>query len=310
MGTLRESSSGRAVTLPARAVVGRARGSDVEIGLRSVSGQHATVRWTGSEWEVVDLGSRNGTSVDGHRLAPGERGRLRAGAELRFGREAPAWVMDEDGPPGLMAQDLGGGASVLGEGGYLVLPDAQRAEVGIFQDERGQWQSEVRGEVAAIEDGAVITTSEGRAWRVCLPSASEGTVRETSGLMTVAGLRLRFAFTRDEEHVEVSAQVGARSFDLKARAHHYPLLVLARQRLADRRAGAPAAEEGWIRQDELVRMLRIDDNHLNICIHRARQQLGQVGVADAAALVERRTGSRQVRIGVADLEVAPIDGGP
>ncbi|MFY0538241.1 hypothetical protein [Nannocystis pusilla] len=51
----------------------------------------------------------------------------------------------------------------------------------------------------------------------------------------------------------------------------------------------------------------MDDNHLNICIHRARTQLGRLEVADAASLVERRPGTRQVRLGPARIELRPLD---
>ena len=57
-----------------------------------------------------------------------------------------------------------------------------------------------------------------------------------------------------------------------------------------RRVAEP--EQGWVRQDELARMLRMDDNHLNISIHRARTQLGQVG--DVAQVGQRRQVGHQV----------------
>lgn len=316
MARLREKGSDRRVWLPSRALIGRARGCDLELSLRSISGQHAALQWSGEFWEIVDLGSRNGTAVDGRRLAAGERAALVVGAELRFGREAPPWVLEEDGPPVLMARELAGGACVIGESGFLLLPDPQRAEIGVFQDDEGLWRAESQGEAKAVEDLAVLTSSDGAAWRLHLPTRGEGTLKESLGLLMVAALRLRFAVSRDEEHVELSARASGRSYDLKARAHHYPMLVLARQRLHDRQKGVAAAEEGWIRQEELTRMLRLDDNHLNISIHRARQQLAQLGVVDAAALVERRSGTRQVRLGVASLEVvtlgdeAPAQGAP
>ena len=173
----------------------------------------------------------------------------------------------------------------------------------VFLDDAGEWRVDERGEIAGVADRAVLTTADGGAWRLYLPTTGDRTVKESAGLLTVAGLRLRFAVSRDEEHVEVIAFAPGRALDLKARAHHSPLLVLARQRLADRAAGLPPAEAGWIHQEELGHMLRLDDNHLNICIHRARNQLGKLGIADAAALVERRSGSRQLRIGVSELEV-------
>lgn len=52
--------------------LGRAESSDVRIAEPSVSASHATLLRKGTQWFVVDLGSSNGTFVDGYRVA-GER---------------------------------------------------------------------------------------------------------------------------------------------------------------------------------------------------------------------------------------------
>ena len=62
--------------------IGRGKHNDVQLADDSVSGSHATLTRRGSAWVVVDLGSTNGTYVDGERLA--ERSIL-GSAELRFG---------------------------------------------------------------------------------------------------------------------------------------------------------------------------------------------------------------------------------
>ena len=48
------------------------------------------------------------------------------------------------------------------------------------------------------------------------------------------------------------------------------------------------------------------EDHLGVYIHRARAQFGRAGVADAAALVERRPGTRLLRIGAAALELVQL----
>lgn len=50
-------------------------------------------------------------------------------------------------------------------------------------------------------------------------------------------------------------------------------------------------------------MLRTDANRLHIDIYRARRQFAEVGVLGATRLIERRTGTRMLRIGVAHLDV-------
>ena len=51
---------------------------------------------------------------------------------------------------------------------------------------------------------------------------------------------------------------------------------------ADLARGVPEPEQGWVHQDRLLAMLKIEPGHLNISIHRSRGQLGQHGVVDAA----------------------------
>jgi pSer/pThr/pTyr-binding forkhead associated (FHA) protein len=63
--------------------VGRNPSNDVHLGDDTVSGSHATLTKRTSGWVLLDLGSTNGTYVDGERIA-GER-QLAGAAELRFG---------------------------------------------------------------------------------------------------------------------------------------------------------------------------------------------------------------------------------
>ena len=56
-------------------------------------------------------------------------------------------------------------------------------------------------------------------------------------------------------------------------------------------------------RDDLCKMLRVSKSVLFLQIHRARKQLEAAGVANAFDLVERRAGSGQLRMGVAQLEI-------
>lgn len=62
--------------------IGRGKHNDIQLADDSVSGSHATLTRRGSAWVIADLGSTNGTYVDGERLF--ERSIL-GSAELRFG---------------------------------------------------------------------------------------------------------------------------------------------------------------------------------------------------------------------------------
>ncbi len=307
MAVLRTQDQERELPLPARCVIGRSRACDLELADPNISSQHASLEWNGTDWELRDLDSRNGTHVDDKRLASGTRRALAPGMRLRFGRTAADWTVVDIAPPQLMARNLTTGAHQFGEGGYLALPGANDPECTVYRDLNGVWIAERRGEPAAIDDRDVVTTAGDVQWRVHLPTSAAGTVQDSDSLRLLEGLRLCFSFTRDEEHVEAVAWSGGQRIDLQARAHHYPLLVLARRRLADQAAGVAEPEQGWVYPDELTKMLRMDMNHLNICIHRARAQLGQLAIADAARLVQRRSSTRQIRIGVTQLELACLD---
>ncbi len=306
VGILRARDSGRTQVLPARCLIGRSRACDLVLAERDISAEHAALAWSSDRWELQDLGSRNGTFIDGTRLPAGTRASVASGAELRFGRLAPGFVLVDTAAPQLMALRLDDSRVRIGEGGYLVLPDMDDPQCCILLAPDGTWLVEQRGASSPLADRAVLALADGQPWRVHLPAACPSTWNHDDAELVVANLRLRFAVSRDEEHVELRAIAGERELDLQARAHHYLLLVLARRRVADERAGLPDAAQGWIHHDELLAMLRIDDGHLNLSIHRARSQLGRLSVADAAALVERRQSTRELRLGVRHIEIVPL----
>ncbi len=75
--------AGLEIALPAAGVViGAAPPSDVILTDRAVSSRHCSVRPTGDGFEVVDLGSRNGTMFDGATIA---KATLPVGGSIRVG---------------------------------------------------------------------------------------------------------------------------------------------------------------------------------------------------------------------------------
>ncbi|MGE3675965.1 MAG: FHA domain-containing protein, partial [Polyangiaceae bacterium] len=63
-------------------VIGRDEAVDLCIPVQSVSRRHAEIRWEGSQWLLRDLGSRNGTLLDGQRI---HESPLEPGQEVRVG---------------------------------------------------------------------------------------------------------------------------------------------------------------------------------------------------------------------------------
>ena len=68
--TLRCESSGELVSLWSGLLVGRSSRCDLILDETSVSGRHAQLTFGQGTWRVRDLGSRNGTRLDGRRLEP------------------------------------------------------------------------------------------------------------------------------------------------------------------------------------------------------------------------------------------------
>jgi len=77
---------GEELAIPAPVVtLGRAAACDVVIDDDSVSARHARLEFAAGGWSITDLGSVNGTAVEGARLAPEQATPLPYGATVRLG---------------------------------------------------------------------------------------------------------------------------------------------------------------------------------------------------------------------------------
>lgn len=305
MAALLGPDARRLGALPARCVVGRSPACDLVLDVRDVSREHAAVHWTGAAWELQDLGSRNGTWLAGRRLVARECVLLSRGAEIRFGETLGPWRLVDDAPPRPMAVNLVDGRVVLVDLDELALPDADAPGVWLRRSDAGVWFAELAGGPTTRVDDRAVLTAGGQPWRVHLTDGVPVTWQAASE-PDAAPVHLQFRVSADEEHVELVARVGDRRIDLKARAHHYPLLVLARARLADRAAGVADGEQGWLPQDRLLQMLKVDAGYLHLSIHRLRLQLTQAGVPDPARVIERRLGAGLLRLGLAHVTIDPL----
>jgi Protein of unknown function (DUF3662)/FHA domain len=76
----------RMVVGPAGATLGRSRQCDIVLDDANVSREHAEIRPRGGSWVLSDLGSTNGSTVNGHRIDAPEV--LRPGDEIELGTYA------------------------------------------------------------------------------------------------------------------------------------------------------------------------------------------------------------------------------
>jgi len=302
MAVLRHPASGRRFTVEAEHLVGRSPRCALPIHEPYVSAQHAVIRWTGERWEVKDLGSKNGTFVGEHRIAPGGQHPILAGARLRFGHATQEWILEDDSAPSVMVVPLEGGEGIIVTGEIVAIPSSEEPLAVIYRGADGQWQLERQDDaLTPIEDQGTFEAG-GRTWRLCCPSVLFPTSlpEEQIELKKVA---LQFFVSRDEEHVELRVATPDDNLNLGARTHHYLLLTLARLRLEDVARGIPDTACGWIYQDELVLQLDATPTQLNVEVFRIRQQFAGLKLRDAAGVIERRPRARQLRIGVAKLSI-------
>lgn len=299
MARLSDTATGRIFVPGTSCLVGRSPASQLVLAHPWVSGQHATLRWSGANWELRDLGSKNGTFVGDKRINPSTWTPLMEGDTVGFGRQEAPWKLESASPPAATAWL--GETCIQAEDDLLALPSAARPLVCVYRSETGIWVAEDATQTRPVQDGERIDI-EGKSFLLDLPVVMAATRDMRAGNLSSA--TIRFHVSRDQEHITLDIMVNGETHNLPHRAHHELLLYLANARLEDARTlTAPMSEHGWRYQDEVARALRIPPSHFNMTIYRARQHLRGVGFDDANAILERRRGSGQLRIGIGKLEI-------
>ncbi|MCB9682650.1 MAG: FHA domain-containing protein [Alphaproteobacteria bacterium] len=280
--------------------MGRSRSLQLTLPRPEVSAEHAVLAWDGEVWSVRDLGSRNGTHLNGERLAPGVSQPLGLGDVVAFGAAEGGFTVTSVDAPAPTA--VCGDEVVSGLGTWLSLPDTGDDAVMITADDHLGWVVLDGDEARPVHSGLSIEAG-GRSWRLDLPEALAATREHRAVVDDVA---LHFRVSADEEHVEPTVVVGGVARPLRPRAHHYPLLTLARLRLEDVEAGLPEPEQGWVDAERFRTMLRMSANHVHVALYRCRKDLAELGVRHARDLVEIRATARTLRLGLRHVVVAPL----
>lgn len=302
MAVLEHAPSGVRHPLVSRTLVGRSRSCELRLASQQVSSVHAELTWDGERWLLHDLGSRNGTHLDGRRLRAEAREPLVAGSEVVFGTGGERFVLVDASPPGLVAI-ADDGRVVQARAGLLCLPSEDEPEVTLLEHLDGRWRLETEQGARPLAAQEQLTAG-GVGWRIHPPGPVQHTDEGGEAPMSVAVILLELQVSRDEEHVVMRVHHEGRSIELRPRAHDFFLLTLARARLADQaEPGLAEAEHGWVYRQDLARSLQVDRNLLNLWIYRARRQLADAGVLEVGSLIERRTSAEQLRLGIARLRV-------
>lgn len=302
MGWLENSRSGARVRLAPRMLVGRSPQADLRIDATCISGEHAIVAWNGEGWRVRDLGSSNGTALDGAPLTCRRDHPLKQGATLAFGQANERWVLVDAGAP--EAQGLGpGGACALPADGVLSLPDDVAPVASVYHED-GQWWLQRDGEPAVVGDRSTVVVGD-EVWVLRLPIPRQDTSTHVAS-RRLADFTLELAVSRDEEKIEVRLLRPSHRIVLETRGHHYLMVLLARHALEQRGAGVARAESGWLDPADLVDMLKISRASLNVYIHRIRRQVQDAGIFDGRDIIQRMTGTHELRLAPIPIRVVPL----
>ncbi len=173
------------VPLPGgRVVVGRAQENDIVLADRRVSAAHAVLEQVGPHWSVRDLGSRNGTFLNGERLLV-ERV-LEPGDEVRVGEtrlvfraptaSAAATTEGAVAAPRLTTRErdvLLALCRPLGEGSLLTEP----ASVTAIASELFLTESAVKKHLSNLYDKFGLYDEERRRGRLANEAVSRGAVQ-------------------------------------------------------------------------------------------------------------------------------------
>src|SRR5215510_12792438 len=109
MGTLLRLRDQRRFPLPSRGILGRGSGALIPLEESLASGEHARISWTGSAWELRDLGSKNGTFINGAPLQSGGSRVVFEGDRFGFGDAGERYVLEDARAAGPMAIELASG---------------------------------------------------------------------------------------------------------------------------------------------------------------------------------------------------------
>jgi hypothetical protein len=306
MAMLQCANSGRKVHLEPNYLIGRSEHCLLRLDDPHVSNEHASIRWDGMLWILKDLGSLNRTYLDDAELKASTSTPIRIGSRISFGTVRQTWQLADDGGPVPMAVPEDGSEPILASDGLLPLPSAENPQYTVYRHESGAWVVDVEDGVRPVEDRSIIQLGL-RRYRFSLPQPYARTTPLNGFIGSRApDMSLEFRVSSDMETIELEACVAHSRHQFSARTHNEMLLLLARTRLDDIAAGLPTSSCGWLYQDDLCRKLGVDAERLNVDVYRVRRQFADLGLLDPAQVIERRSKTRQIRIGTAKLSERPL----
>lgn len=283
-------------------IVGRSPSCSWVVDRQTVSSLHARLAFRDEQWWLRDLGSKNGTFLNGSRVETGTSLPINVGDSLQFGDAKLVWRVMDTSPPPLRASSPDGAGRCAADG-VLALPDDVTPEALVLET-AGGYVLERNGEHEPIADRDTVRVG-GTTWEVRVPSMGfEHT--ETTGcgvLVELESCRFVFRVSSDEEQVTLEVVDKGRIVRVPSRAFTYVLLTLARFRQRDKLDGMAESLSGWRTREEVLSSLKTTAERFNLDLHRARRTLAARAIRGVDRLIERRSEVGTLRLGIADIAI-------
>ncbi len=285
--------------------IGRAPHNDLVLGDDKVSWRHLIVWVEGARVWARDLGSTNGTSVDGQPLEAAAP--LDEGAEICLGgvvtvriegvpEESATWLVEDDASG--VRHAVAGSRFVVGPvGSNLAIEGADGAAVLLFHGPDEVWVG--RGD----EDERVDTASDlvlfGRTLRLVRDAGAHVPTTQAEDEL--------YPYALDVD-LTGSPAPSARVRDLAQGLEHVVkaqhrvslLYVLARQLEEDRAEGLSSERAGWCANESVASGIwgrqwqQRDQNQLHVLVHRVRAEVRGAGLDPW--FIEKRQGYTRARV--------------
>lgn len=266
----------------------------------AVSRFHARISWSGSEWTLRDLGSRNGTYINGRLQANGKYHRIKAGDTLLFGNLLEEYLLLEDDAPRalVLSYDSQNQETRTPLTHLHPLPSVEHPLCTLFCGKNGGYSLEnENGETIALEHGETFTI-ENMSYRVIFAHQPDSSPQTASSDVAPGpgGIRLVIAVSPDEESAEIKLYNGIAKHAFAPKAHFYLLAFLARLR-NERIDNNTADESGWVDCDIVCKELMLNKEHLAQQVFRIRQEFKACCPSIAEQIIDRRLRGK-MRIGL------------
>lgn len=268
--------------------VGRAPTNDVVVHDRLVSLFHAMIWCRDDQAWIRDIGSRNGTFVDGERVT--EAMAVPDGALVTFGPEFHVRLTlskHDETTPLWQVQDLVGGATyalhsdrfVIGPGGDLPL-DVEVATLEL--DPSGVLTVDQGGARRRAKEGEIVDGGGAR-FRVTRAPVQWDATHEAVPEVPPCRIEAELDGSTGPNAVVTDLATGASA---RFGAEHRAILLymLAKRRHEDVGKGTDLEDTGWVEDSELLRgiygraWMDKNANALHVLVHRVRKDLESAGL--------------------------------